>query len=62
MRELLTDDASAWLREQLGQPKARRREIRASVERLKGRGLAKQEVVRIVAEWLGEEEGFVEVV
>ncbi|MDH4179702.1 MAG: hypothetical protein OEV33_04270 [Armatimonadota bacterium] len=61
MRELLTDDASAWLRKPLDQPKARRREIGALVERLKGRELAKQEVLRILAEWLGEE-GFVEVV
>jgi len=29
---------------------------------VEGKELARQEVLRIVAEWLGEEEGFVEVV
>ena len=50
------------LREQLGQPKARRRELGELAERLRGKELTKQQVLRIVAEWLGEEEGFVEVV
>ena len=60
--ELLRDDVVAWLREQLGQPKARRREVSDLVARLRGKELAKQEVLRIMAEWLGEEDGFVEVV
>jgi len=60
--ELFDDQVVAWLREQLGQPRARRREVAALVERLKGKELSRQEVLRIVAEWLGEEEGFVEVV
>jgi len=62
VRELLADEVVGWLREQLGQPRARRREVGELVERLRGRELTRQEVLRIVAEWLGEEEGFVEVV
>jgi len=58
----LTEEVVAWLREQLGQPKARRRELGELAERLRGKELTKQQVLRIVAEWLGEEEGFVEVV
>jgi len=62
LRELLADEVVGWLREQLGQPRARRREVADLVGRLRGKELARQEVLRIVAEWLGEEEGFVEVV
>ena len=58
----LTEEVIAWLREQLGQPRARRREAADLAARLKGKELSRQEVLRIVAEWLGEEEGFVEVV
>ncbi|MFB3882460.1 MAG: DUF6079 family protein [Armatimonadota bacterium] len=57
----LSDGVIGWLRQQLGQPKAQRREISALVERLRGRELTKAEVVRIVEEWLGEGEGYVEV-
>ncbi|HUU54178.1 MAG TPA: hypothetical protein VMY87_04590, partial [Armatimonadota bacterium] len=58
----LTEEVVAWLREQLGQPRARQRELGELAERLRGRELTKQEVLRIVAEWLGEGEGLVEVV
>jgi hypothetical protein len=51
----------AWLRQQLGQPKAQRRELAVLVERLRGKELTKAEVLRIVEEWLGEGEGYVEV-
>jgi hypothetical protein len=59
---LLTEAALAWLRQQLAQPVARRRELGELAERLKGRELTKEDVLRIVQEWLGEDEGFVEVV
>jgi hypothetical protein len=62
LAECLTDEVVAWLRDQLGQPKARRRELADLVARLQGKELTKGEVLRIVAEWLGEEEGFVEMV
>jgi len=50
----LSDDIIAWLRQQIGQPKAQRRELSALVERLRGRELTKADVLRIVEEWLGE--------
>jgi hypothetical protein len=59
---VLMEGTIPWLREQLAQPVARRRELRELAERLKGKELTKGEVLRIVAEWLGEEEGSVEVV
>lgn len=59
---LLTEAASAWLRQQLAQPVARPRQLRELAERLKGKELTKDEVLRIVQEWLGEEAGPVEVV
>ena len=58
----LTDDVTGWLRQQLGQPKAQRRELAALIERLRGKELTAQEVLRIVREWLGEGEGYVEVI
>jgi hypothetical protein len=58
---LLTDDLIAWLRQQFGQPKAQRRELSALVERLRGKELSRAEVLRMVEEWLGEGEGYVEV-
>jgi len=60
--ELLAEDVIAWLRQQLGQPKAKRRELRALEEMLRNKELTRREVLRIVEEWLGEDEGFVEVV
>jgi hypothetical protein len=62
LTKLLCDEVIAWLREHLAQPKAHRRELEELVARLKGKELTKQEVLRIVTEWLGEEDGFVEVV
>ncbi len=59
---LLTETILAWLRQQLACPAARRRELRELAERLQGKELTKQEVLRIVQEWLGEDEGPVEVV
>jgi hypothetical protein len=53
---LLTDDIIAWLRQQLGQPRARRRELAALAEALQGKELTAREVVRIVREWLGADE------
>jgi hypothetical protein len=58
----LSDEVVAWLRDQLGRPKARRRELSDLVARLEGKDLTKQGVLRIVQEWLGEGEGFVDVV
>ncbi len=52
----LTDDVVGWLRQQLAQPTARKRELSALVERLRGKELTKAEVLRIVGEWLGEGE------
>jgi hypothetical protein len=53
---LLTDDIIAWLRQQLGQPRARRRELAALAEALQGKELTAREVVRVVREWLGADE------
>jgi hypothetical protein len=41
-----------WLRKQLGQPRAQRREWSALEAKLRGKEVAKQEVMRIVEEWL----------
>ncbi len=60
---LLTEAAIAWLRQQLAQPRARRRELRELAERLKGKELTRSEVLRIVEEWLGEgQDGTVHIV
>jgi len=61
MLPLLTDDVIAWLRQQLGQPKAQRRNLRELEERLRGKELTAQEVLRIVREWLGEGDGYVQI-
>jgi hypothetical protein len=61
LAQLLTDNAIAWLRQQLGQPKAQRRSLRDLEARLRGKELTPQEVLRIVEEWLGEGEGYVRI-
>jgi hypothetical protein len=59
----LTEDTVSWLRGQLGQPLAARRELRSLAERLAGRELPKREVRRTVDAWLGEgDEEVVEIV
>ncbi len=40
------------MQEQLGQPRAQRRELNALEARLRGKEMAKKEVVKIVDEWL----------
>jgi hypothetical protein len=60
--DLLTDDTVSWLRGQLGQPHAVRKELRSLTERLTGKELPKREVRRAVEAWLGEgEEQVVEI-
>jgi len=63
LRALLSEDVIAWIRAQLGQPRARRRELAELESALRGREMTKREVVRRVEEWLGgEEDEVVEVV
>lgn len=63
MADLLTEDTVAWLRRQLGQPQAVRKDLRRLTQRLAGRELPKREVRRAVEAWLGEgEEEVVEIV
>lgn len=50
---LLSDQTISWLKRQLAQPRARRRELGALQEALRGKEMTKQEVRRIVEEWLG---------
>jgi hypothetical protein len=52
LRDLLTDDVIPWLRRQLGQPKARRRELRSLDQLLRGKEITKREVIQIVDTWL----------
>jgi len=60
---LLSDTTIAWLTKQMGQPRARRRELRRLQESLRGKELAKREVMTIVEEWLGPgEDEVVEIV
>jgi len=60
---LLADEVTAWIRQQLAQPRATRRSLRDLGNALQGRELPKREVRRAVEEWLGGgEEGMVEVV
>ena len=60
---LLGDRAVLWLRKQLGQPRARRRELGALEKALRGREVTKREVLRIVEEWLqAGEDDMVEIV
>ncbi len=60
--DLLTDDVIVWLRQNLSQPRARKRELGELMAKLHGRELTRREVLRIVEEWLGEGEEYVEVV
>jgi hypothetical protein len=61
--ELLTDEVVGWLRQQLGQPQAKRRELGELERRLRGKEMTKQEVVKQVEEWLGGgEDDIIEVV
>jgi hypothetical protein len=63
VRDLLTEDAILWVRQQLGQPQAKRRELRGLEERLRGKELTKRRVREVVEEWLGGgEDEVVEVV
>jgi len=60
---LLEDGTVLWLRKQLGQPRAQRRELGALEKALRGREVTKQEVLRIVEEWLqAGEDDVVEIV
>ncbi|UCC68401.1 MAG: hypothetical protein JSV79_00230 [Armatimonadota bacterium] len=52
LNALLTDAVIAWLRQQIGRPRARRRELRRLEELLRGKELTKREVMQIVEEWL----------
>jgi hypothetical protein len=52
----LADEVIAWLRQQLGQPTARKRDLTALAEQLRGKELTAREVLRIVQEWLGAED------
>jgi len=61
--EVLSPPVIEWIRKQLGQPKAQRRELNALEAKLRGREVAKKEVMRIVDEWLqAGEDDVVEVV
>lgn len=51
--ELLTDEVVGWIRQQLGQPKAKRRELSELDRGLRGKEMPRREVVRRVEEWLG---------
>jgi hypothetical protein len=63
MRVLLSEDVIAWIRAQLGQPRARKRKLAELEGALRGREMTKREVVRRVDEWLGGgEDEVVEVV
>ena len=61
LRELLTEDAIAWIRQQLDQPRAARKSLGDLTGKLVGKELPKREVRRAVEEWLGGEEEMVEV-
>ncbi len=58
---LLSEQVMAWLRSQLGQPKASRRQWRELEDRLRGKEMPKRDVVRSVEEWLGPGEEVVEI-
>jgi hypothetical protein len=49
---LLGEPVIAWLRRQLGQPQAKRRELQRLAESLQGKELAARDVRQIVDEWL----------
>jgi len=53
LSSLLTDDVLAWLSQQLGQPQAKRRELRDLEPRLRGKELTGRQIAAIVEEWLG---------
>ena len=61
VRQALGEEVIAWLRQQLAQPKAARREWRELETRLRGKEMGKGEVRRQVEEWLGEGEEVVEI-
>ncbi len=59
----LSEEVAAWVRAQLGQPRAARRELADLAEMLRGKEMPRREVVRRVEEWLGGgEDEVVEVV
>jgi len=61
--KVLSPPVIEWLRKQLGQPRAQRRELRTLEAKLRGKEVPKQEVMRIVEEWLqAGEDDVVEVV
>lgn len=62
LTEVLTNDVVAWLREQLAQPAARQRSLDDLAARLRGRELARSDVIRIVTAWLGEGETAIAVI
>jgi hypothetical protein len=63
LRALLSDDVIAWIRAQLGQPRAQKRELAELEGALRGKEMTKREVVQRVDEWLGGgEDEVVEVV
>jgi hypothetical protein len=60
---LLGEEEIAWVRKQLGQPRARRRALRELEARLRGKEMAKKDAMGLVAEWLGgEEDDVIEIV
>jgi len=59
----LNEEVVAWVRAQLGQPRAKRRELADLAGALRGKEMPRREVVRRVEEWLGGgEDEVVEVV
>jgi hypothetical protein len=52
---LLTDDVLTWLRQQLTQPTARKRDLVALTDALRGKELTAREILRLVQEWLDAE-------
>ncbi len=57
LRDLLSDPVLEWLRAQLARPTARRRDLKDLEAALRGKELTREEVLRIVEEWLGAGEG-----
>jgi hypothetical protein len=61
--DILTDEAASWIQQQLGQPRAKKRELGDLEKSLRGKEMPKREVMRTVEQWLGEgEDEMVEIV
>ncbi len=52
LNALLSEGVVTWLRQQIAQPRARRRKLSALVESLRGKELTRREVIRIIEDWL----------